>query len=595
MKRTGVLILLVAAWYMAAAQSTFLEDSLRKELSHARTVPDRLRWMDALGQFYIGINNQQADELEMQIITLADSSRNREWMATAYLYNADRYLNFSSVQLSITKGLEYAQKALEIARNNNLNEWTTWSYLYLARGYIRNGEGDKALDCSNMALSLASGITNDSLQTCVYNILGDAYMAKNEKLPAFRHYLQALDKAEETGIYELLSKCYWRMSDFYSSLEDYEKAKDFLFRREALQLQHNKLYDLLGTYSAMGGLYVNTKQYDQALKYYEKTIALAHSIRFDIYNINSHANIINLYLSSGQFQKGLDYLNTHKDLSVFFDNSGMGYFKDQALGAIYTYMGNLDSAGYYLKKAEPDFDKNVNKWLRYWFYTQFATYYRKKEDYEGAIAYWTKAKTLMEQVGNLNLLQSAAANLDTLYQLKGDYKTAYSYHSLYTQYKDSSQKLSKEKDLLSMEIDNENRRKEREALKLEEATHRRHNIQYMGITIAIAAIFILLVMAGVFSVSKGTIKILGFFAFIFLFEFIIMIADNIIHDLTHGEPWKVLAIKIGLIAILLPLHHWLEEKAIHYLTTQELLRIKGKGLIRKWLRKKDADLPIRNV
>jgi hypothetical protein len=80
-----------------------------------------------------------------------------------------------------------------------------------------------------------------------------------------------------------------------------------------------------------------------------------------------------------------------------------------------------------------------------------------------------------------------------------------------------------------------------------------------------------------------------------LFEFIILIADTKIHDITHGEPWKVLAIKIGLIAILLPLHHKVEEKVIHYLTTQELLRLKGKGLFGIWRKKKDADVPMGNL
>jgi hypothetical protein len=89
--------------------------------------------------------------------------------------------------------------------------------------------------------------------------------------------------------------------------------------------------------------------------------------------------------------------------------------------------------------------------------------------------------------------------------------------------------------------------------------------------------------------------VLGFFAFILLFEFITLLADNQIHRWTHGEPWKVLAIKIVLIAMLLPLHHWLEKKVIHYLTSQHLLKVKGRGIMGKWFKKKDADLPLSNM
>ncbi|WP_315818400.1 hypothetical protein [Paraflavitalea speifideaquila] len=127
-----------------------------------------------------------------------------------------------------------------------------------------------------------------------------------------------------------------------------------------------------------------------------------------------------------------------------------------------------------------------------------------------------KAKQLGDEIGSLDLQQQSTVNLDSLYQLKGDFKNAHLYNSLAYQYKDSLQKLAKEKDLLSLEIDNENRRKEREANQREVELSRRHKIQYMGIVVAIVGIFILLVMAGIFRVSTATIKVLGFFAFIFL-------------------------------------------------------------------------------
>jgi tetratricopeptide (TPR) repeat protein len=587
--------MLLAAWCMSAAQSNHYTDSLRKGLSHAHTVPDKLRWMHELGHYYIGINDQLAEEYEAKMIALADSSRNREWMIRARLYNADRYYRMGGLQLHYDRGLEYSQKALEIARDNNLGELTVWSYVYMARGSISNGENDKALKYANLAMSMVMDYASDSLKTYVYNTLGDTYLEKNEKLLAFRNYLQALNIAEQKNTYRLLNECYKRMTAFYRSLEDYEKAKDFEFRREALQRQHHMYYELLDTYRVIGGLYVQTQQYNLALQYFEKNIALANSIHFEIYNINTYGNIVDMYIVSGQHQKSLEYYNTHKEVKDFLAGAGMSYYIDNAYGVMYLFMGNLDSAGYYLKKAESGFENNAPIWSRYSLYTHLGRYYREKGDYDNAIVYWTKAKTLVEQVGDLSELQRTANQLDSLYQFKSDYKTAYHYHSLKGLYKDSLQKLSKEKDLMALEIDNENRRKEREAQKLEETTRRRHNIQYLGITIAIAAIFILLVMAGVFSVSKTTIKILGFFAFIFLFEFIILIADNKIHHATHGEPWKVLAIKIGLIAILLPLHHRLEEKAIHYLTNQQLMRLKGKRWIGKWFRKKEADLPIRNV
>jgi hypothetical protein len=187
------------------------------------------------------------------------------------------------------------------------------------------------------------------------------------------------------------------------------------------------------------------------------------------------------------------------------------------------------------------------------------------------------------------MLEKLSMKLDSVYQKLGDYKNARYFNSQYHLYKDSLQKLSMEKDLLALEVENENRRKEREEAEAAKAKNERHNIQYMGITAGIAGVFIVLVMLGAFSVSKTTIRILGFFAFIFLFEFIILLADHEIHDWTHGEPWKILAIKIALISILLPLHHFLEEKVIHYLTSRKLMELKGKGLFQKIAGKSEAN------
>jgi hypothetical protein len=52
-----------------------------------------------------------------------------------------------------------------------------------------------------------------------------------------------------------------------------------------------------------------------------------------------------------------------------------------------------------------------------------------------------------------------------------------------------------------------------------------------------------------------------------------MIADHKINDMTGGEPWKVLLIKIILIGMLLPFHQWLEHKMIEYLLSHRLIDI----------------------
>jgi hypothetical protein len=595
MKKEKLLLAFLPLFFTASAQITDYIDSLNRQLAHAITVPDRMYWLNEQATYYIGFDNRRTEELGARLLAIADSSRNREWMIKAFLYSADRYYKFGYEQQSINKGLEYSQKAFDIAKASHLDEYICWAYLALASGYRSNGELDKAINSNNMALSVASSIDNDSLKTYIYNSLSETYLGKNEKLLAFRSCLTALDIAESNSEYTLLQNTYDQMSDIYGSLSDYEKAKDFQFKRATLQRQQHRLYDLLDTYQAIGKLYKVQNEFELSLSYFQKAITLSDSLHIGIYKVNVYNNIINLYLFSKKYEQCVAYFNTHTEMKDFWNKAGLSYFTDYIYGIIYLFSNKLDSAIYYLNKSGPNVLARANKGDQCQYYLIMSDYYQKIKDYDKAIEYMLNGKVRGEQLANLVILKLTATNLDSLYQLKGDYKNAYAYNVLYHTYTDSLNILAKERDMMALEIDNENRRKERDAKLHEEKIRRNHNLQYMAITVAITGIFILLGMAGVFKVSKSYISTLSFFAFIFLFEFIILMADNMIHDLTHGEPWKVLAIKIGLIAILSPLHHKLEEKVIHYLTTRGLGRIKGRGYMGRWFKKKDVDVPMGNM
>jgi uncharacterized membrane protein len=149
------------------------------------------------------------------------------------------------------------------------------------------------------------------------------------------------------------------------------------------------------------------------------------------------------------------------------------------------------------------------------------------------------------------------------------------YSGIYYRYKDSIEKLNKEKEIAQEVASDEKQRNDRMAREKEEDRKKRYSIQYLAITIGIAAFFVMLVMMGMFKVSEGTIKAIGFFVFIMLFEFIFLLFKKRIAGITGGEPWKDLLFMIGLAALLLPVHHWLEHNVIRYLTSHNRLTQAG--------------------
>jgi tetratricopeptide (TPR) repeat protein len=333
------------------------------------------------------------------------------------------------------------------------------------------------------------------------------------------------------------------------------------------------MVDLMNNTRIMGGFYQSDEKFDIARNYFERSMKMADSLKNFGGKANATLSIVNNFFSRHEPEKGLSYLRSHPEVTDFLIRLNMGSALDKGMGSIFLELNKFDSANYYYLKALPAFEKETNIYSKAQFFIEYGYALRKMGRQKEAISYLQRAKELSEKANNLEGSKSAVSYLDSCYRETGDFKNALFYSSIYTKLKDTLEVLSKEKDIVSMEIDAESKRKERKVKEEEEILQRKHNIQYTAIVMGILMLFILLVSFGFLRVPIGWIKALGFISFIFFFEFIILIADQQIHHLTHGEPWKVLGIKVVLIAILLPLHHILEKKVVEIITAQRLKRI----------------------
>ncbi|HTI09383.1 MAG TPA: hypothetical protein VL832_12530 [Puia sp.] len=556
-------------------QNDYYPDSLKKSIPLAKTDEEKITTCLWLAAYYGGTNDSLSERYASQGMELAEMSRNRRLMVIAYVKNGRRYLGQAELAGNILQAIDNFQHAEKVAKENGLDKDLVDSYCGLSEAYVAKGENDKALNYNNLALSVAGNLDNDTAKVVAYYSMGACYVARNEKLLAFRNYLEALNIAELSKKEKLIARACKELAGFYQGIGDQDKAIDYELRAIDIDRKNNDRIELMRDYNDIGQLFTQKKQYDLGLKMFESSIAVADTIRFDLYKINSYINIFSMYFSADQYAKGISYLREHREVENYMKKAGLSFFTDEAFGVAYTGMKKFDSAYYYFKKTESDFEKRGSAYMKSDFYEKFGDYYQKKGDLRMAIDYYLKDRAIGQGVGSLTILQKSAGCLDTLYDQAGDYKTAYFYNTEYSRYTDSIKTLAKETDLQKLEVDNDNRRRERLAREEEENVQHRHNVQYMGFTVGLVGLFVSLVMMGFFVVSPRTIRALGFFSFIFLFEFIILLADKQIHEATHGEPWKVLLIKVLLAAILLPLHHWLEHKVIHYLTSRRKIVTPG--------------------
>jgi tetratricopeptide (TPR) repeat protein len=551
-------------------------DSLQSRLAGAKTANEKVNLLLELSEAS-AVDPARSRAYGDEAISVAELSRDRWLIASAYLYSGKRYLNNSGLSNNLEQALKLTERAEQVARENGLERLLVDSYCQLSNIWVNKGNNAKGLTYSNEAMALASNTDNDTARIRAYLSLGEAYLNMNEMLLSLQHSMAGMNLAEADGKEELLRDAYRSMERFYASIHEYPKAVDYGTKAFALDGRLGEGINMLLDNDRIGELYVQNKQNEIAIGFYERSFRLADSLHMEFMKFNSYFRIFNMYTLSDEYSKGLSFIEGHREIVNFLDSIGAQFFVGEIYGMAMTERGEYDSALYYFRKSEPQLEQNANPEIQCNFYTFFGRYYQLVKAYPAAIVYYKKALDRAEVIQGLEYEEACADTLEGLYEKTGDFKTALFYATFSGGVRDSIRNQTRVTELTKLEVDNDNRRRDRLAREEQQRVEHRHNVQYMGLTMGLVVLFIGLVMLGRLAVPLSLIRSLGFLSFIFLFEFIILLADKPIQVWTEEEPWKVLLIKIVLGAGLVPLHHWLEHKVIHFLSMRKSARHPGQS------------------
>jgi hypothetical protein len=545
---------------------------LRSEIERTGNDSLKIEKLFDLAFFYFDYEGEdhRSDSLGQIAIGLAEASHRPELMVIAY----SRYIESNNLYADFKRVLGYALKAEQLSGPNDPG-----ISFRIARNivsvYMAGYEYDKALEYSYKSLSIATTTENTTWKAESYLDVGKSLEGKNQKIEAFRNYLNATVLAERIKDTALLIQCFASLSKFYNLNKLYNQATRYKLMQGDL-LRKSKPVDSVALIWTMYDLQVidlhsNNNRLDEGSmhKILDFAVRKKHNrlLKDEIALLRSHlieADRIGLLhdLYYKQFPHEFD--------KMAIENPGLFY----KLRASFCEQEKMpDSALYYFNKARAILQDNPNKVLRSNFFSRFGQFYLRQGMTDKAIEKFSQSYELASEASYFDYMLSASRELEVLYAGKKDYNNAYHYAILNRALSDSLNNMSKKDQLLIMEIDHETRQRDLAAEQEKQSTIRRHYLQYNAIIIIIIGVFIVLLMLGSLKVSEWIIKMLGFFSFIFLFEFIVLIADHKIHEVTQGEPWKILLIKIFLIGTLLPFHHWIEKRVVSFLLNPALINI----------------------
>ena len=584
-----LMILFCLFFFSAAAQDQQRLHFFEQKIADAKNDAEKIFAMGELAEYYSVFKlESKADSILQKALFFAEVSSDKD-LVLKILFNKNvANLKAWSSKETFERSSNFAQKGLQYAQELNRPDYVALAYIRLAGIYRKRGLFNEAIQQATQAFTALANTNADSLRCVLYNELGDIYIAKGDAVPAYKNYNNAFDIAYKQKNIQQQSEIYHRFSELYRSFGDNETSKKYLL--QSLQLNTKNHYS-----EGLFKDYIGLARISNDRNYIDKASELAKGLNSDRNKLVAKQLMYYWYMVEGKNStQTFNYLLSNPDLVQFFKNPGLANYYWQT-GDIYRYSAKFDSALYYYRLAETELTANYDAGNKLTIYTAMAETYLQNRDSSIAKNYFEKAFVLCRQINKLSPLLSICTQIGMLHAKNSDFKMAY-YYAIQA---DSASKLlqsnaAKDK-VVMLQVDRENKKRESDVLEAAQKTERKHNLQVMAITLMLTGIFAFMLFLGMFAVSKTTIRMIGYFAFISLFEFIIVLLDHPIIAISHGEPLKIWGIKICLIAMLVPFQHFLEHRLISFLQSRKLLEARQRFSLKNWWYRLKKTAPVKDA
>ena len=286
-------------------------------------------------------------------------------------------------------------------------------------------------------------LLQEALQTRVKNpssFLSDVYQLikkyskdfdpKNGNHRWIPHLEEILEFAKKKNFYsfrEIEKEIYGYLGIAYQALNEYQKALEYHQKHLAIA---KELKDQRGMGNAYRGIGIACKslgEYQKALEYHQKHLAIAKELKDQRGMGNAYRGIGIAHYSLGEYQKALEYHK--KDLAIaekLNDKEGMGNTY-RGIGNVYQALGNYQKALEYHQKHLAIAKKLSDKGGIGNAYGNMGVAYQSLGNYQQALKYHKENLKIAQEIDQKGGMGNAYGNIGIAYRSLGEYQESLEY------------------------------------------------------------------------------------------------------------------------------------------------------------------------
>lgn len=243
-----------------------------------------------------------------------------------HCYNLISVSNFT--QGNNLKALDYALKAIGVAKQNHLNLHEAIAESNIASIYTKLGDYEQANECNFKALKIFSDRGNElHIARCNLGI-GSVYHLLHEYEKAAYYFKEADKCFVELGDHRGHSICLTNIGSTYNETGAYKQALDYFSEAVSICDIDNDMDGKASNYSNIGNVYYNLMDYGQAINYYQKSVKLCSELNNNSLLSSNYLQLSRISALQNQFDSAYDYCVKCLELT---DETGEKNTKRQAL------------------------------------------------------------------------------------------------------------------------------------------------------------------------------------------------------------------------------------------------------------------------
>lgn len=285
------------------------------------------------------------------------------------------------------------------------------------------------------------------------------------QIDSARIYFNKVDDYQNLGkLNSLKAGGFANIGKYYKSNSEYINNIAYLESKGA------SVGDIINSYFNVAVNYDSLKEFDKAVQYFKKVIALAEESSNTIYLALGKCGLGITYRESNKYKESEILLNESLELSKKIGYSYLTLESDLALGELYIKMKKFDLAKKLLDRSLPIIKQSDDSINLLETYIAYSKYYYGVKNYKESISYANKAIKLREIVKDNGGILDAYEYLFLSNEAIKNYKAALLASKIYSQYKDSVFVTDKNNAMARIEIQFETEKKEQQIELLEVTT-----------------------------------------------------------------------------------------------------------------------------